>query len=93
MIASSFSSFNLSPNDQLTGACLNQLQKQVIQNHISAVAEQIIALEYNPADPGKFLQDDAALKGQLAAFRFLLQSSEDAEEQLRHQALNLPPKL
>jgi len=84
----SFASHKLAELETLNGSLLTPLQRQVIQNNIADVAEQIINLTYNPNNPVQFAQDDAHLKGQLAAFRFLLIRAEESELQLRILARN-----
>ena len=86
METSSFHTYTLTAPDTLSAACLNQLQKCFIQNQVAGVAEQIINLEYDPISPQKFAQQDAYLKGQMAAFRYLLLCSEESEAQLRISA-------
>ena len=81
-----FTTYELTEKESITGSFLNLDQKRVIQNQLAAVAEQILGLTFDPANPGTFIQDDAHLKGQMAAFKLLLLLSEDAEQRLNNQA-------
>lgn len=82
-IMSSFQTVDLSDQDTLQGQCLNELQKAVIQNTVVTIAEQILALEFDPNNPQKFVQDDAHLKGQMAALKYILETAEIAEKETR----------
>jgi hypothetical protein len=78
----SFQSYPLSDEAILQGSILNHTQKQVIHNARTLIAEQILSLSYDPANPHEFVQNDAHLKGQLAAFTFLLDRSTEVEQSL-----------
>lgn len=79
VIPNTFTKYNMSSND-LDNALLSftDLQKMYIQNLLSDSAEQRLALDVNSNDVPKFIQDEAFLKGQIAAFRFILDSAEAA---------------
>jgi hypothetical protein len=80
-----FQSWNLTPEEYLQGGLLTITQKQVIQNQIASVATQKINLQYTPADPLGFAQQEAHLRGQIDALNYLLVLSEEAERQLTGQ--------
>jgi len=86
-VPNEFTTYNLSKEEFLQGSILNPLQTQVIQNELARVAQQILSLTYEPRNPVKFAQDDAALKGQLAVFRWLLDTSMESQNQLRALAV------
>jgi len=88
IIPTSFTSYELSEEEFLRSSILNFEQKRVIQNEISAVAEQILNLEYEPSAPLKFVQDDSFLKGQLSVLRMLLIRSEESEKAVLDLARN-----
>ena len=71
----SFSSFDLTAQEQEQGYSLNTYQRMVIQNQISAAAEEKIALKYDPANPLQFVQQEAELQGRILALQFLLEQS------------------
>lgn len=80
-----FQSWTLTPEEFLQGGLLTSLQKQVIQNQIASVATQKINLEFKPAQPLEFAQQEAHLRGQIDALSYLLTLSEEAERQLSGQ--------
>lgn len=81
-LTSSFISYNLTEDEALFGSILSMGQKQCIQNQISNLAEQRITLEYTPDAPMKFVQQDAALQGQIVALKYLIALSDNAEAAL-----------
>ena len=84
-----FSSYNLTEEEALQGSVLTILQKQVIQNQLSNAALEKNALEFDPNNQLQFAQQEASLQGQIAAFKFLLDSSEIAEEETNQASINL----
>lgn len=82
LITNDFSSFDLTEEEELQGTLLTVTQVQVIQNHLSAVAAEKIALEYDSANPILFAQQEAYKKGQLETYRFILDSHEAAKQRL-----------
>ena len=78
LIPNSFSSYDLTEEETLQGSILTLTQQQLIQNYRSVLAEEKLALEYDPANPQIFLQREAGLAGQLAALNYLLDMSESA---------------
>ena len=82
LIPNDFSSYQLTEQEELEGSILTITQKQVIQNYLSAAASEKNGLEYDPDSPTRFVQQEASLKGQMDAYRFILASSDTAEEQL-----------
>jgi len=79
LIANSFSSYELEENEVLQGSILTELQKQVLQNQLSAVAEERLRLDYDVKEPLSFVQQEAYKKGQIELLTFILESSESAE--------------
>lgn len=76
----SFSSYHLSEDDAQEGSILTMLQKQVIQNLLVARAEQKLSLELDPNNLSTYLQQEASLAGEIAAYQTLIANSEFAEE-------------
>lgn len=81
-----FTHWNLSTQEVLQGSVLNQSQKQLLQNELATIGEQIVNLEYNPDRPLEFVQNDAHLKGQMAVIRYMLMRSDESEQQLKNLA-------
>jgi len=71
IIPNDFTSYQLTEQEELEGSILTITQKQVIQNHLSAAAHEKNALEYDPENPQRFVQQEASLKGQLDAYHFI----------------------
>lgn len=82
LIQNEFASFDLTEEEALQGSILTTLQMQVIQNQLSNAAMEKIHLEYDSSNPTSFIQQEASLKGQIDAFRFLLDASRTAVEEL-----------
>ena len=77
-----FTSYSLSTREELEGSVLSPLQKQVIQNELSLIAAQKMALDYDPLNPIAFAQSEALLKGQLQVYTLLLDKSAASELEL-----------
>ncbi len=82
LIPNDFSSYYLTEQEELEGSILTITQKQVIQNYLAAAASEKIGLEYDPEVKERFVQQEASLKGQIDAYRFILAASDAAEESL-----------
>lgn len=82
LIPNDFSSYYLNEQEELEGSILTVTQKQVIQNYLSAAASEKNGLEFDPDKPLLFVQQEASLKGQIDAFRFILSASDAAEQAL-----------
>lgn len=77
---SSFTSYVLTEQEQLSGSMLSYEQKLFIQNQIGGIAEQKLALIPTPNDYQNFIQQEAFLSGQLAILKYLLDSSLASEQ-------------
>ena len=82
LITNQFTSYTLSQREELEGSVFSTLQKQVMQNELSLIAAQKMALDYDPLNPVSFAQSEALLKGQLQVYTLLLEKSEVAEKEL-----------
>ena len=80
---SQFSTYSFTEEELLQASILSPIQIQLIQSDMAQIAENILALEFDPENPQKFVQNDAHLKGQLAAYRYLLLRSEESVIQLK----------
>jgi len=89
-IDNEFSSYELTDEEALQGAIFTITQKQCLQNQLSQLAGEKLALEFDVNSPNKFIQDDAFKKGQLDIIKYLLDCSLVAEEQLKYRASNQP---
>lgn len=83
LIANDFSSYELTQAEELEGSILTITQKQVIQNQLAVVAAEKINLRFDPASPEHFIQLEASLQGQLSILRFILESSDAAQLELK----------
>lgn len=86
--SSSFISYNLTSQELLEGYNLNISNQQVIQNDMAQIAEQLIALDFDPTEPQKFVQNNAFLRGQLSAFQTILERSNMASKTLSQPDLD-----
>ena len=84
LIPNTFSSWELTPEEELQGSTLTTLQKQVIQNQIALLAQEKNMLVYDPSNPFEFVQQEADLKGQISSLQYLFILSDDAVEQLNN---------
>lgn len=82
MQPNSFTSYDLTEREVLEGSVLSITQKQLIQNDLSQVAEQLLALTVDPKDPRDFAQQHSFLTGQMGVLRMLLLRSNESERQL-----------
>jgi len=81
-----FSKWSMSDEEILMASVLNPQQKQLIQSDLAQTAEQILSLTYDPLNPVDFAQQDAHLKGQMAAYRYILTRSDESELALKSLA-------
>ena len=86
-----FSSYALTEEEELQGALLTITQRQVIQNQLSAVACEKLALEFNTDKPDSFIQQEAYKRGQLDLLSYLLDQSQSAVEEQKFKAENPIP--
>lgn len=66
MIFNVFASYKLSEEELAVGSSYNHLQLAVLQNRRAQLAQDLLALDFDPEHALKFTQDQAFLKGQLA---------------------------
>lgn len=82
----SFTQFDLSKDNLLEGSILSENQLRVIQNDLAQVAELRLNIDLDPKNIVAFAQHEAFLKGQMAAYRYILLRSLESEEQLKARA-------
>lgn len=80
-----FTTYEFTDRELLSGSVLTGEQKNVIQNELAQIAEQRLAIDYDPAKPLEFVQQEAFLKGQISILRVMLLRSDECELQLRHR--------
>lgn len=88
---SSFQSWVLSEQETLQGCVLTSLNTHVIQNQIALYAQERLNLELDMTNPTRFVQQEADLKGKIAALRYLLDLSESAVKQIATPELSSGP--
>lgn len=76
----SFSRYLLSEQESISGSILNSQQKMVIQNIIADIAEEKLALIFDPTNPSRFMQQEADLAGKLSILKFILENSKAYED-------------
>lgn len=81
--SNTFSSYELTPEEQLHGNILTQLQKQCIQNEIYLAAQEKLNLLVDPNNMYGSLQREAELQGKIRALQNLIIYSENAEISLK----------
>lgn len=86
IVNGTFTHWDLLPQEVLQGSILSQSQKQLLQNELATIAEQIVNLEYTPDKPMEFVQHDAHLKGQMSIIRYMLLRSDESEVALKNLA-------
>lgn len=82
LLTNTFSTFHLTEEQQLQSAILTDLQRCHLQNQLAAIAEEKIRLEYDPANPETFIQQEAYKRGQLDILSYLLELSETANNEV-----------
>lgn len=85
---STFSSFKQTDAEQLAGTHLTEEQRHFIQNQICMIAEERISLVPDPNNYAAFIQQEAHLKGQMVAYKYLLDCSIATESVLLEAAAN-----
>ncbi len=73
-----FTSYNLTDEDELQGSIMTITQLQVLQNELSSLAEEKLALMFDPEHPMVFMQQEAHAKGKIEMVQFLIEKSESS---------------
>jgi hypothetical protein len=66
--------------EAMAAMALTPAQRAHITNEMAIANERILELQYDPLNPMKFIQEDAGLKGQSAAYNLLLTFDTQAQE-------------
>jgi len=75
-IINTFTSWELSEVDEVTGSIYNDVQTKVLQNQLSLCAREKLQLEFDPAHPEIFIQSEAFKRGQLELLEYLINTSQ-----------------
>ena len=75
-----FTSYSLTPEEELSGFQLTSEQRAIIQNDMAKTAIDKLHLKYDPEHPLLFLQKEADLAGQLVYMQHLLDRADAALE-------------
>lgn len=78
MMTNSFTSFDMTYEEILEGSIFTTSQVQLLQTDLALAAEEKLALEFDTANPTKFIQDEAFKRGQIELLRFMLDRSQNA---------------
>lgn len=88
IVINTFTAYQHTQEEELAGMSMCTEQKQFIQNQISRIAEEILALKPDPNNYSVFIQQEAYLKGQLDFAKYLLDCAIQTEQQLLEAAQN-----
>lgn len=77
-IYNQFTSFTFTEREQAECWIFNDLQLKAIMNQQAIAAHELIQLTFDPLNPITFGLSQAALSGQLSAFKFLLDANAEA---------------
>lgn len=75
IVPNSFTSYMLTEDQITAGIQLTPENVYVIQNHISAIAEEKLNLIFDPVSPMSFALRNAELQGQIDILKMLVESS------------------
>lgn len=74
-----FTSYHLSPEEELHGQILTSLNIAVIQNQRAQIMQDKMNLPFTPNDVLSYTQQEAYLKGQLDLLQWILDQHEAAQ--------------
>lgn len=80
MDTSKFVKFPLSDKDVMLGQQLTTLNRQVIHNLRTDLAEEKLALKFTPNDVLSFAQQEAELQGKILILSYILDCADAAQE-------------
>lgn len=92
LIPNDFSSYELTPEEEIRGSIFDITQSQWIQNQLSACATEKLAIEFDTNKPEEFGQQEAYKKGQMDAYRYLLDTSLASQDYLKELTAPLHPE-
>jgi len=74
-IPSTFTRYQLTPEEIASGQALTTNNLYLIQNLICDAAEEKLSLKYDPSHPMEFAQREAELQGQIGILKLLVELS------------------
>ena len=80
LLETKFSAYSLNEQEAQEGSKFTVTQKQVIQNHIASLADELLLLEPDPNNYSDFIQKQACTKGGIDALTYLLACGEAIEQ-------------
>ena len=72
-INNTYTTYDLSEEESLQGAILNDTQQQVLQTQLATYAEEKLAMPFDTQNPGVFAQQEAYKRGQMDAVTYILE--------------------
>jgi hypothetical protein len=78
IIQNTFTQYELTPEELITGYSLSPEQRAVIQNDIAEAAQQKVGLKYDPMQPLLFAQKEAELQGRINILQYMLTRADEA---------------
>jgi hypothetical protein len=82
IIDNTFTSYEMTQEEELQGSILILSQVQVIQTRLAMHAEAKINLAFDPMHPEVYAQEESYLRGQMASLSTILDTSQIAVEEL-----------
>ncbi len=89
LITNTFSAYHLTDQEALQGSILTITQLQVLQNQLAQVAEEKLALDFDPTNPTTYAQQEAYMKGQMDLLLYIIDSSQASADTLNNPDLEL----
>ena len=74
-VNSLFTKYEFSQQEFVSASHFTDDNRKLIQNEICKIAEEKVALQYDPLNPVQFAQREAELQGQIGILRYLLELS------------------
>ena len=75
IVDNTFTSYEMTQEEELQGSILIVSQMQVIQTRLAMLAEEKINLEFDPLHPEVYSQAESYLRGQMASLSTILDTS------------------
>lgn len=76
IIPNTFTTYELTSEEQNAGATLTTANQHTIQNLISSAAQLKVNLTFDPDKPTAFLQEEARLNGEIRILSYLLECND-----------------
>lgn len=79
LVSNTFSSWQLSVEEEELGQILTHEQQAVLQNKLAEIARDKLNVTFNVTIPAAFAQEEAYLRGQMDVINWLLDTSTSVE--------------